>query len=335
MKRQLFVWTVLVSLACACSTETALQRLLGIETVTPVFYGCKTPSDGEVHFLFSSGVKVTSLYFDPPMETEILSQGDTLVVRFNSALPGGSKITADILVEDKRGNTLNVLAGFRTRNSRVPDLVINEIRTEYSSSTNTAGVTKYNVEFIELKARQAGNLGAVRIFAAGYGKEPIFEFPPVEVAAGEYVVLHTRTVEAEKDLVVDETGANKSESRGSVSISGVRDFWIPLSKKLLHKTDVIYVMDQDDRIIDGVVMKEEDKPWKEPAAAAAELLFGQGAWNGPAPEDAFNSTNTTAARTICRVEDQDSGGAADWYIVDSRGTSSGSSPGTRNNTKRY
>ncbi|MDR2552123.1 MAG: hypothetical protein LBD31_03010 [Treponema sp.] len=319
MKRYFFICPVLVFLACTCSTETALQRLLGTAAAAPVFYGCKVPVEGEVQFLFSSEVKVLSMYLDPPMETEILDQGETVNIRISTSLPGGSKVTADILVEDGNKNTLNVLASFRTRNSRMPAFVINEIRTAYS---------KPKVEFIELKILKGGNLGALRLFAAyDKGEEPLFEFPPVEVRTGEYIVVHTRSIE---EGLKDETGTNLSASRGTDSSPGARDFWIPGAVKL-HSTNALYGMDQDNRIIDGVLLSNSEYKWKEPVAAAARLMADQGAWAGPEPGDAFNSDGNTATRTICRTAQPDSNSAADWYIT----VTSGATPGKANNPGRY
>jgi hypothetical protein len=304
-------------LVTACSTEAALQRLLGTSAAAPVFYGCKTPEDGQVNFRFSSAVKVTSMYFDPPMEAEILSEGETVAVRFTSALPGGSKITADLLVEDKDRNTLNVLISFRTRNSRIPALAINEIRTAYSNP---------KVEFVELKALDAGNLGALRLFAAYEKEDPVFEFPPVEIKKGDYIVVHTRSIEAG---LVDETGTNLNASGGADS-SPARDFWIPGSLKL-HSTNVIYLMDQDDRIIDAVTLFDSGYKWKDDVAAAAAEMVRQEAWDGGGPDEAVNSSGATATRTICRSAGADQNSAANWYIT----VTSGATPGRANNPGRY
>jgi hypothetical protein len=300
--------------ACSCSTETALQRLLGTSAMTPVFYGCKTPAEGEVEFFFSSAVKVVSAYFDPPMETELKGEGETVAFGFQPSLPGGSKISADILVEDEDKNTLNVLVSFRTRNNRMPQLVINEIRAAYS---------KPKVEFIELKTQSPGNLGALRLFATYDKEDAIFEFPPVEVKAGEYIVVHTRSIEAG---LVDETGTRLNESGGTDASSG-RDFWIPGALKI-HSANAIYVMDQDDRIIDGVLLSNSNYKWKDPVTAAAALLARQEAWSGP--DDSFNSDGNTATRTICRTG-ADTNSAADWYIT----VTSGATPGRANNPGRY
>ena len=269
----------------SCSTEGSLQRLLGGSASSVMFYGCKTPAEGEANFFFSREVKVVSLYFNPSMETEILDGRETVTVRFNSPLPGGSLVSADILVEDKDRNTLNVLVSFRTRNDRMPELVINEIRTAYS---------KPRVEFIELKVLSAGNLGAMRLFAVYDKEEAIFEFPPVEVKKNEYIVVHTRSIEPG---IVNELGTNLAESQGTDALSTARDFWMPGAMKL-HSTNVIYAMNQDDRIIDAVALVSGDYKWKDSLTAAAVEMAGQGMWSGSGADDAVIVDGNTATRTV-------------------------------------
>jgi hypothetical protein len=302
----------------ACSTEAALQGLFGTSAVSPVFYGCKTPAEGEVEFLFSGEVKVSSLYFDPPLETEVVSQGEKVAVHFKSTLPGGSKIAADLLVEDKYKNTLNVLVSFRTRNDRMPELLINEIRTEYS---------KPRVEFVEIIALNAGNLGGMRLFTAYESKEPVFEFLPVEVKKGEYIVVHTRSIE---EGLVDETGTNLAQSHGTDASPNARDFWIPGAIKL-HSTNTIYLMDQDDKILNGVTLFGQKYKWTERVAAAAQLMVEQKAWEEANPDAAVNTDGNTATRTICREAGTNTNSAVNWYIT----ATSGATPGGANNPKRY
>ena len=295
--------------------EGGLQRLIGESTAAVVFYGTKTPVEGEVDFYFSRDVKVESVYFDPPMEAKVLGEGEKVTVRYDASLPGGSLVSADILVEDKDRNTLNVLISFRTRNNRMPDLVINEIRTAYS---------KPKVEFIEFKALSAGNLGAMRLFAIYQKDEPIFEFPPVEVKKGEYIVLHTRSIEPG---ITDELGTNLAESKGTDASPAARDFWIPGALKL-HGTNVIYTMDQDGNILNGVQLISGDYKWKDSLAQAALEMENQGKWSG----DAVKTDGNTATRTICRDEKKkNSDSAADWYVT----VTSGATPGRANNPNRY
>ena len=200
-----------------------------------------------------------------------------------------------------------------------PELIINEIRTIFSNP---------RVEFIELKALSAGNLVALRLFATYESDEPLFVFPPVEVKKGEYIVIHTRSIEPG---IVDETGTNLAASGGNEALPTARDFWIPGSLTL-HDTNVIYLIDQGGRIIDGVVLVSSANTWKDSITTAAKELVKQGMWSGFQPEDAFNTDGNTATRTINRDETkQNTHSPADWYIT----VTGGATPGKANNTGRY
>jgi hypothetical protein len=278
-----------------------------------------------------------SLVFDPAVEVESISEGEEVTVTLAAPLRGGERITADLLVEDEGRNTLNVLVPFRARNDRMPKLLLTELRTEQSKS---------GTEFVEFFTQSAGNLGALRLFIAGYSlTSPVYEFPPTEVQAGKYIVLHLRTPE---EGWLDETGDDLSLSAGKDACPEARDFWIGSNTELFRKTDAVFFMDQDDNIIDAVLLSENADPsWSKPyAAAAAELLATRGAWlppgdagdSGggtgwvPAPEDAVISGGTTVTRTICRDEAvSDNNSAADWYIT----ATSNATPGKKNSVKQY
>jgi hypothetical protein len=339
MKNKLWIqfWTIvlpaLISSACSCSTESALQQVLGISAESPVFIGCKAVSDREIAFQFSMPVTVSTLNFEPPQEINKIGNGNNVIVLLQNSLIEGERVMADILVEDQNGNTLNVLVPFRARNENIPSFVITEVRTEYS---------KPKVEFVELKMLTPGNLGAMRMFIAGNSLDtPFFEFPPAVVKAGEYVVVHLRTLDSD---VVNETGddlAAAPYTKDNEAQPEARDFWIPESKKhLAKKAGAVFFTDQDDHIIDAILFCDSttDSWWQdEKTALAAELLGNNGAWtamdNGiPSPADAVLSRDTTATRSICRDETlPDNNSAANWYIA----ATSCSSPGKPNSTKRY
>ena len=337
----LFLPVFLILSACSCSTEGGLQQILGTSAEAPVFLDCRPVSSTELVFRFSSPVRVVSLHFDSPVETESVEEGREVKITFARPPEEGIKIVADILVEDPDRNTLNVIVPFRARNERIPALVFNEIRTEY---------TKPKVEFIEFFALEAGNLGALRLFVAGHSlSKPVYEFAPVEVKARDYIVLHLRTVE---EGCVDETGQDLALSNGTEAPKDVRDLWLPGSAKLLHKTDALWLMDQDDRIIDAVLLCENPKEWgKNNSAAAAEFLGRNGAWLPPTASgtaadgaegeegtfipdyaSAVNTAGTTLTRTICRDENLPPRPRIDnWYIT----ANSGATPGKPNSVKRY
>jgi hypothetical protein len=330
MKKNLFS-CCLVLLFASCSTEGNIQQILGTTVQAPVFLDCRSVSSGEIIFSFSDPVRVVSLNFDTALGIESIEEGRELRVTLADKPGEGKKIVADILVEDSNRNSLNVIVPFRTRNNRMPALVLNEIRTEY---------TKPRLEFVEFLALESGNLGAMRFFIAGHSlTTPVYEFPPAEVNAGEYIVLHLRTAE---EGCVDETGTNLALSSGYEAQDDARDFWIPGSSKLIHKSDALWLMDQDNRILDAVMLYDNPKDWDKYASAAAEFLGLKKAWlplNGdagvnwiPNSASAVISTGTTATRTICRDQDLPPGPrAGNWYIT----ANSSATPGKRNNPKRY
>jgi len=335
MKNKHFLLGALIAAAAllpaalgSCSTEdagSASSRLIGGASSALLYQNCKAVSENEVVFVFSQPVKVKKLTMDPELPIESIENGSTVRIKLAETQVPGKLITADMVAEDEKKNSINVLVSFRTRNDRMPDLIINELCTEYASVT--AGK---KAEFIELKMKSAGNLGAMRLCIAGNSnasKETIYEFSPVEVKKDDYVVLHLRTFDPES---IDEHGSNLAESKGLNSSPGARDFWLPGNTKLIHKTSIVYLMDQDDEIISAVMICEKPElQWpKDYFNEIAGVLISKGAWKG----DPFTSAGTTNTRTICRDETlANTASAADWYIT----ATSSATPGSANNPKRY
>ncbi len=323
MKKQSVIYflfaAVFFCMFTACSTDTAIQPILSAGSEGPVFTGYKAVSSG-FEFHFSQPVKVLNAAFSPMKEILNITDGTSIKIELQQNLEAGIKLSADILVEDEHGNTLNVLVPVRSRNNRMPKMLINEVRTEYA---------KPKVEFIEFKIVEEGNLAALRVFSAGISfDEPIYEFPPAEVLGSEYVVLFLRTLDPSS---VDETGNDLSLSPGTETSPAAREFWVPGTKKLTRKTDILYIKDQDDVILDAVMLSENpNTSWsKESLAAAARLLGSNNAWIA---DDAVHSQFATATRTICRDESApDSNTAGDWYVT----ATSSATPGAANSTKRH
>ncbi|MCL2600502.1 MAG: hypothetical protein FWD88_04910 [Treponema sp.] len=314
--------------SCVSGTGDAARLMLGVSE-PPMFLSVQAVSETEVEFRFSKPVTVASLHFSPQIRTEAIEDGSTVRVSFSGDVGPGERVTADLLARDENGNTINVLVPFRTRNNRIPPLWITELRTDYS---------RPRAEFIELRTFGAGNLGALRVFIASNARNPlVYEFPPVEVGSGEYITLHLRKIE---DASRDELGTNLAESGGADSSPTGRDLWVPGTVKLLRRTDIVYLLDQDDRVVDAVVLSETgDQAWaRSHFADAAEFLFRAGAWQSRdgmeiRPSDAVRTTGTTVTRTINRDETlaENSRSAADWYIT----VTSGATPGRPNNPRRH
>jgi hypothetical protein len=343
----------------SCGGGTELNSLFGVSAEAPVYTGYQVISGTEVNFMFSTEVTLIYARFEPdialangtmPEEAAADDGADgappapdvpskTVASVFAGDHSGGERITADILVEDQSGNTLNILVPFRTRNDRVPKLVINEVRTESATPKS---------EFIEIKTNSAGNLGALRLFIlSANASEPVYEFPPVEVGSGEHVTVHLR--KRATDNGIDETGSNlalaaSSETSAAKDLSKTaRDLWVAGNEKRIHKTDVIYIVDQDDKIIDALALCETEKAWNKNTAFknGVELLAKQDMWRSadgiliktPSFSDAVqNSAWITETRTLCRDETvDDSNTSADWYVC----ATSSATPGAVNNPKRH
>jgi len=301
----------------------------------PIFLYCKTVSEKEIVFGFSQPVKMVELCLSIKqkqkialeqeiiLEHEIAGTGKTITVNLAENLESGQLLSADFQAEDAYGNNVEKQVLFSSTVTNAPALQINELRTEFS---------KPKAEYIELKMLSDGNLGSLSVFAAGNDKNAkIFEFAPLEVKAGEYIVLHLRTFE---ESCKDEYGERLDESEGADSSPTARDFWISGSTELLRKTDAVYVLDQDGWVLDAVMVCDSPSSvWsKSYLSEAAEFLFSQGAWKSPAdtvctPADAVNSSGTTVTRSISRKEtEENTHTAADWYVT----ATSGATPGLPN-----
>jgi len=321
--------------SCSTGDAAGAAQMLGGSSQALLYLNCRAVSEDEIEFEFSQPVTVKSLNLEPAVEIASIQGGSTVKVRLEEKTEPGVLFTADLLAEDENKNTINVLISFRSRNNRIPSLVINEICTEYANAA--AGKKE---EFIELKMKSAGNLGGMRVFILGNSnatKQTIYEFMPVEVKENEYVVLHLRKWD---ESCKDEYSSNLDESRSVNSSPNARDFWVQGDSKLIQKAaSTIYILDQDDKVLDAVMLSGTAEAWwsKDYFAEAANFLFEQGAWKAAdgrigGPQDAVISADTTNTRTICRDETKvNSNTAADWYIT----VASGATPGAANNKNRY
>jgi len=278
-----------------------------------VFLNYKVVSETEIVFEFSQPVTLISLDLEPKLTFNTTTNGNELKIILTEKLKPATLIEVDLQVKDEHGNTDREQISFRTKNNSVPQMIINELRTEYS---------KPKAEFIEFKMLSNGNLGALRVFIAGNYKAPmVYEFAPVEVKKDDYIVLHLRTLE---EGCKDEHGENLSESGGVDSSPTARDFWVSGSKKLLHKTDAVYVLDQNENVLDAVMISEKpDSQWgKDYFADAAELLFKKGVWKSSAgtvgnPAEAVDTSvyKTAATLSISRKDEENTHTKADWYVT--------------------
>lgn len=313
------IWIAAALLLAACAPPPILEGVIGVDATPPTFLSARMPTTTRLAVRFSEPVAVRAVRVDPELPVQAAGDGAAEVsIDFARAAECGRRYVLDIEAEDADGNTVTALAPFLGRNDDPPAVLINEIRTEYS---------KPKAEFVELRALEAGNLGGLSLATtvAGFGA-PVFTFPPLAVAAGEFVVVHLRSAE---EGLADETGALDASS-GTDSSPAARDFWVPGNEKRVRKTDVVALLDTEGEPLDGVAFTETPGiEWKNEALReAAAFLSLRGAWTG----EAASSVGSAATRTLCRGPGAaDSGAARDWRIV----ATGGASPGAPNAATVY
>ena len=275
-------------------------------------------SETEIVFMFSTPVNLLSLSlsFDQTLEPDIIEEGNLITVILDEDLTPGLRFTVELEVEDEWYNSISEEVELISLNRHLPELLINELRTENNNSTNRS-------EFVEFKILSDGNMGGLQVFICRNNRlNMVYEFEPDEVEEDEYLVLYLR---AQDDL--------------SNTLPG-RNFWVMSTIKLLGKTSAVYVTDQDGQVLAAVMIAENPSAsWPNAQlAATAEFLFEQDAWKSPAgnigtPMDAVNSAriNTSTTRSISRDETElNTKTSADWYITaDNRAT-----PGMPNSSQR-
>lgn len=223
------------------------------------------------------------------------------------------------VVEDTNGNSLSFSSGFTGYNDNLPVIVLNEVRTEWA---------KPKPEYIELYVLEDGNLGGLYLEVYYSSKVNTYTFPAVAVHAGEYIVLHMRSVE---EGSVDETDAIDA-STAADSCPQARDFWYPSDAKTIGKTGVILLRERaNGPLVDALLFAESSKSFwpRDEMKAAAQAAFTAGIWTGGAePSDAVCSDKCTSTRTLSR-QVYDTEGASSWIVV----ATSSATPGAQNSDK--
>ncbi len=172
-------------------------------------------------------------------------------------------------------------------------------------------------------------------------------FPSAEVKAGDYVVVHFRTMDEHASGCIDETGDNLNASTAPDSCADVRDFWVPGTGSRLGKSDVILLRKRSGGpLMDALLYAQSSA--KDAARSKLVETTRQFLGVGAGQEGIDFSTwvsgdGLTTTRTLCRqdistidlVAESDSGipvaAGSDWFVV----ATSSATPGLPNSSNRY
>lgn len=312
---------LLIFTGVSCTITPEGISILDGNFESPKFLELNVLSEKEINLLFSTDIKIENLKIETfpvsqlvNIESKNLGEGSWQIIT-TETFDCTKTYVIEGYVLDARKNSLYFKDSFVGFNNRIPKVVINEIRTEYS---------KPKVEFIELKVLSDGNLGGMELITASDGSENSYVIPSVEVKSGDYVVIHYRNIE---DGCIDELENDKELSTATESSSS-RDLWIENSSARIAKSDVIILKERiQGNIADGIIFTESSfSAWKtDYMAECAEVLISSEAWSG----ESVISDGLTTTRTLSRQNLNKDKSA--WIVV---GTSK-ATPGKENSSVVY
>lgn len=234
--------------------------------------------------------------------------GAAATVRFTRPLPLGSSVEVEGRFEDVRGNSIHFTLELWANNPNPASLLINEFTTKGSDT---------NPDRVELVATGRGNLAGLTLYAGtpeNWSDRVVL--PDRWVERGTYIVVlcsddSMTDCDYEFDFKVG-LGSNN----GSLSLAANPSWGSP--------------------ILDAVVWGNLTTTSNEGFGSAAlldqvTLLVKTGQWESKESKKVVDSTNSTATRSFCRNQGQDTNSNRDWYICATKKASFGS----LNSTERF
>lgn len=246
------------------------------------------------------------------------SAENSVTVTFAEGQQLGTEYVLELSVEDKRGNSMDILVPFYGYNPEIPDICINEFTTQGSGN---------HPDMVELYAFSDGNTAGLTLYEGTKTNwEDKLVLPPLEIRAGSYILVHFKPEGIPEE--VDEVDS-PAESGGLDASPDAYDFWVPSGSGLSGNNGVIalYTSPQG-KLIDGVLYSNRTSASDEKyrgfgmrkVMERADELVEEGGWKYTgeqvAPEDAIDPEDSTATRSMCRSsKSTDSDTSSDWHIV--------------------
>ena len=256
----------------------------------------------------------------------ISARENEVVISLDSEQRVGEHYAIELCVEDSHRNSTTLVAGFYGFNPNLPRLLINEFITQGSST---------HPDLVELFAVSAGNTAGMCLYEGmPENWDDRIVFPPIEVAAGDFLLVHFKPQGIEDE--VNET-ADKALSGGLDASPEAYDLWVEGGGGLSGNNGVLSLFScPDGAVMDAVVYSnrtsESDTDYggfgtKDVYERVCALEpTGEWLFSGDrlAPEDAIDPDPSTATRSIARGrEPLDTNLRGDWHITPTSGATFG------------
>mgnify|MGYP006288348293 CR=1 FL=1 len=329
----LYFTTILSALALAGCTPIADTRaLLEADLRPPVFLSIAVNDSHSLALEFSEPVEYCARSYSCSPALTLGPAGPhsshhMLALSFRDAMEPGTEYSLECSVRDESGNTHTVLAKFYGFNPAIPAVRLNEITTQGSTS---------NPDKVELLVLEDGNTAGLCFID---GTRDLIRnckiLPAIEVAAGDYIVIHCRP--AGRPDEIDET-ESFLQCSAEEAVMGAWDVWMEGASGLSGNNGVLTVYSHSNgQLLDGFLYSNRTSASDEnyrgfgsrDTMDRADQLWLEEGWTATgrliAPEDAVNPDDSTATRSMCRATGAaDTDCAADWFIVDTSESSFGS-----------
>jgi hypothetical protein len=279
------------------------------------------PGEISISFDEDAGLCADKTRITPPLAvTDVTGPSKNVILRGEKQAPG-RMYSLEAEAQDAHGNSASFVAQFYGYNARVPRLLINEFTPRGSGN---------HPDLVELKAMTAGNMGGVVLCLGSPGSyDARLVFPPFEVEAGSFIVVHLKP--SGDPAEVDET-VDTAASKGFDASEAAFDFWLKDGRGLGGNNGVLALCDRPGGpCMDGVLYSnrtsQSDEQYggfgSDEMRARADELVKCGAWKTAGarvtPEDAVSPEGSTGTRSICRSSaSTDTDGPEDWHIVPTR-----------------
>ncbi|MBR1721142.1 MAG: hypothetical protein IJ727_01445 [Treponema sp.] len=292
--------------------------------------------------------------------------GKSAEIEISAEMDNGKTYVFSGTVYDTAGNSLEFSQKVIS-NSEPARLVFNEVRYVYESSSQ-------KTEYVEFFVIKGGNTAGLEYVSASNGEELKYEFPSINVKAGDYITLHGRTyisttkknseTGVKEDVIyniegwADEIGDDLSLSKAVDSCDTARDLWIEGDKKICTGTDILIIRNSlSSAVVDVLlVAAKEDGEWSKKLLSFINETGISKIWESP--ENQATALLTKGATTINRsISRQNTNelfekykdeeilpeiiptSAADWLVTDKTGSGkslvSGATPGYENSSNPY
>ena len=326
--------TVVAVLPVSCKITEQGIKLVGGDYTPPVLNSFVVTDEKTIVLEFSEKVEVTGFVVSKVIDEQFDSQEHSTTFDLSPALERASGVYGAVAcsvnyaedsiikfildeqmeigkgyelytkLRDEVGNTLTLAIPFTGFNSRVPELMITEVQTESVSSQNKAEkeAGTYRNEYVEFLVLKSGNLAGLELCSGYDGETKKYEFPAIEVTAGEVFVVHMRN---RGNGCISEEGEDLTLAYSSYTSPDIRDLWTDIESTTLgNKTDIIIVKNRaNSRIVDAVMFRASNiQAWTKTMIDYSQLLDEEQIYLSGDIENAFVSDSLTATKTLNRTD---------------------------------